>query len=118
MLKTILTKGLHVIDPPCRMPIALATDEQNKLKRIVIGLMKMGNMVPVAGIVPTSLAYQDSVLRITPPRHHVTTLPTPTCLDCSLHERSVQTTRYMYVRLKCYIQKPRPHTNVKQAHLV
>ena len=59
----------------------------------VMGVMKMGNIVPTVGIEPTSLAFQASVLTITPPRFpHVTILPTPTCLCGSLLEKSAQTT--------------------------
>ena len=34
----------------------------------VVGVMKMGNIMPKAGIKPTSLAFQGSVLTITPHR--------------------------------------------------
>ena len=50
----------------------------------VMGVMKMGNIVPTAGIEPTSLAFRASVLTITPHRiPDVTTIPTPTYL-CSV----------------------------------
>ena len=59
----------------------------------VVGVMKMGNNVPRAGLKPTSLAFRASVLQL----HHVgfpdvSTIPTPTCLYSSLPQRSVQTT--------------------------
>ena len=48
----------------------------------------MGNIVPRAGIESTSLAFQTSVLTITPPRlPDVITIPTNTCLNGSLPER-------------------------------
>ena len=57
-----------------------------------MGVMEMGNIVLRVGIELTSLAFQASVLTITPPRLcDVTTLPTPTCLCGSLPERSLQT---------------------------
>ena len=60
---------------------------------IVMGVMKMGSTVPRAGLEPRSLAFRASVL----PLHHIgfpdiTTMPTPTCLCSSLHQRSVHTT--------------------------
>ena len=61
----------------------------------VMGVMKMGNIVPGAGIKPTSLTFRARVLpsTITPHRlPDVTTMPTPTCLCDSLPQRSVQTT--------------------------
>ena len=59
----------------------------------LVGVMKMGNIVPKTGIDATPLAFQDIVLTITPSRlPDVTTLPTPTCLCCSLLEMSVLTT--------------------------
>ena len=59
----------------------------------VMGLMKMGNIAPRAGIEPTSLAFQVNGVTITPPRlPDVTTLPSPIYLCGSLPERSVQTT--------------------------
>ena len=46
-----------------------------------MGVMKMGNIVPRAGIELTPLALLASVLPITPPRlPDVTNVPTPTCL--------------------------------------
>ena len=64
----------------------------------VVNVMKMRNIVPSAGIEPTSLAFQASVLTITPPRlPDVTTLPTATFLHCSLPERSGLTTTYIYI---------------------
>ena len=54
--------------------------------------MKMGNIAPKVGIELVSLAVRASMLTITPSGlPDVTTLPTPTCLCCSLDERSVQT---------------------------
>ena len=47
--------------------------------------MKMENIVPRAGMEPTSLAFQASVQPITPRRlPDITTIPTPTCLCDSL----------------------------------
>ena len=47
----------------------------------VVGVMKMGNIAPRAGIEPTSLAFQARLLTIIPPRlPDVTTLPMPTCV--------------------------------------
>ena len=58
---------------------------------IVVGAMKMGNIVPGVGIKPTSLVFQASVLTIKTARlPDVTTVPTPTCLCSSLHEWSMQ----------------------------
>ena len=56
-----------------------------------MGVMKMGNTVPRAGIKPTSLAFCANVLTITQHRlPDVTTIPTPNCLCSSLPQRSVQ----------------------------
>ena len=56
----------------------------------VVDAMKMGNIVPRAGIEPTSLAFQASVLTITLHRlPDVTTIPTRPCLCSSLPERAV-----------------------------
>ena len=42
----------------------------------VIGVMKMGNIIPEAEIKPSSLAFQARVLAITPPKlGDITTLP-------------------------------------------
>ena len=42
----------------------------------VMGVMRMGNIAPRAGIEPTSLAFQVSVLTMTSPRHtDFTTVP-------------------------------------------
>ena len=65
---------------------------------IVVGVMKMGNIVPRAGNEPTSLAFYASVL----PLHHigfpdVMTMSTPTCLSSSLPERSVPPTTLLYI---------------------
>ena len=55
-----------------------------------MGVMEMGNIVPRAEIKPTSLAFQPSVLTITPHQlPEVSTLPTHTSLCCSLPEREV-----------------------------
>ena len=59
----------------------------------VMGVMKMGKMVPRVGFKPTFLTFRANVL----PLHHigfpnVTTIPTPTCLSGSLPQMSVQTT--------------------------
>ena len=48
----------------------LATDT---VEHYVMGVMKMGNIVPRAGLEPTSLAFQASVL----PLHHVGSLMSP-----------------------------------------
>ena len=69
----------------------------------VVGVMKMGNTVPRAGLEPTSLALRASVL----PLHHigfpdVTTILTPTCLCGSLPQRSVHTTTQFWYDLTCY----------------
>ena len=58
-----------------------------------MGVMKMGNIVPRAGLEPTPLAFWASVL----PLHHIgfpddTAIPTPTCLCGSLPHMLVQTT--------------------------
>ena len=58
--------------------------KQNKLS---FPLRKMGSIATRAGIEPTSLAFREIMLTITPPKlPDVTTLTTPT-----LSERSVQT---------------------------
>ena len=63
----------------------------------VMGAMKIGNIVPIAGIERKSLAFRASVLTITPRRiPDVTIIPTPTCLYSSVPERSVQTTTPLY----------------------
>ena len=63
----------------------------------VAGVMKMGNIVAGTEIEPTSLAFRASVLTITSPRlPDVTTILMPTCLCCSLPERSVQSSTYIY----------------------
>ena len=73
----------------------------------VVGVMKMGNIVPRAGIELTSLAFQTSVLQL----HHVGSLMSciPTCLCGSLPQRSVQTTTciyvYMYICIYLYMHK-------------
>ena len=59
----------------------------------VVGVMKMGNIVPIAGLEPTSPGFRATVL----PFHHVgfpdvTTKSTPTCLCSSVPQMSVQTT--------------------------
>ena len=59
----------------------------------VVGVMKMGNIAPRAGIKPTSLAFWPSVLTTMPPRlPDVTTLPMLTWLCGIFPDRSVQTT--------------------------
>ena len=42
-----------------------------------MGVMKIWNIVPRAGLEPTSLVFQVSVLQLHP---DVTAIPTPTCL--------------------------------------
>ena len=61
----------------------------------VVGMMKMGNIMPRAELELTSLAFRASVLplQFTPHRLlDVTTLPKPTCLCGALPQGSVQTT--------------------------
>ena len=61
-----------------------------------MAVMIVGNSVPRAGIEPILLAFQASVLPITPPRlSDVSTLSTPTCLCGTMPQRSVQTTTYI-----------------------
>ena len=64
----------------------------------VVGVMKMGNIVPRAGLEPTSLAFWVSVLPLDFP--DVTTILTPTCLCSYLPQRSVQTTTTTLIWLK------------------
>ena len=64
----------------------------------VVGQIEMVSIVPSAGIEPTSLAVQASVLIISPPGlPYVTIVPMSTHICSSLFERSVQTTIYVYV---------------------
>ena len=57
------------------------TPSKTKLIANVVGVMEMENIVPRAGIEPTSLALRVSVLTITPARlHAVIALPKPTCI--------------------------------------
>ena len=66
-------------------------------------VMKMGNSVPRAAIKPTSLAFQASVLTITPPMlHDVTMLPMLPCQNGPLPERSVQTTIFVPLKLQFF----------------
>ena len=67
--------------------------------------MKMGDIVPRTGIEPTSLAFQASVLIITPSGlREVTMLHMSTWLCGSLPDRSVQTIYYIYnTRIYIYI---------------
>ena len=71
-------------------------------------VMKMENIMPRAGIKPTSLTLWATVL----PFHHllgvgrlrhwvgdVTSIPTPTCLCSSLPQRSVQATTEYYTTI-------------------
>ena len=68
-----------------------------------LGEMKIGNIVPRAGIERTSRAFQASSLTITPPRlPDVTTMPTPTCLCSSLPQRAVQTTTLVPSELEAF----------------
>ena len=61
--------------------------------KCIVSLMKMVNIVPRAGLEPTSLAFHASVL----PLHHIgfpgvtNTVPMPTCLCSSLPQTPVQT---------------------------
>ena len=58
----------------------------------VVGVMKIGNNVPRAGIEATSLAFRASAPTITPCRlPDVTLTPMPTCLCGTLPEKAVQT---------------------------
>ena len=64
----------------------------------VVGVMKMGIIVPRAGLEPTSLAFRASVLLL----HHVgflyvIAIPMPTCLYSSLPQRSVHITTILYI---------------------
>ena len=59
----------------------------------VVGVMKMGNIEPRAGVEPASLAFRASVFTITPPRlPDFNTAPMRTCLCYFMRQRSVQTT--------------------------
>ena len=65
------------------------------------GVTNMVNIVPKAGLEPTSVVFQASVL----PLHHVCSLsvtakPMPTCLCGSLLKRSVQTSSSTFVHLE------------------
>ena len=67
---------------------------------IVVGVMKMWNTAPRAGLEPRSLAFWASML----PLHHIdfpdfTIIPTPTCLFSSLPQRSVQNTTLVSLEL-------------------
>ena len=67
----------------------------------VVGVMKMGNTVPRAGLKPTSLAFRAGVLSF----HHIAfsdviTTPTPKCLYSSLPQRSVQTSTIIKIKFK------------------
>ena len=80
----------------------------------VVGVMKMGNIVPRARIKHTSLAIWASVLTITPHRlPYVITIPMTTCLRSSLPERSVQPTtvvtrRWHRSRVRFLLSRPHP----------
>ena len=70
--------------------LALIYDNSNNS---VMGVMKMGNTAPRAGVEPTSLAFWASVL----PVHHIGSLmfllyPHPPVYVALLPQRSVQTT--------------------------
>ena len=70
----------------------------------IVRVMKMRNIVPRAGIEPTTLAFRARVLTIIPPRlFDVTTIPTSTCLCGSLPERSLQTTTFVRVIMYDYM---------------
>ena len=59
----------------------------------VVGVMKIGNIMPRAGLKPTSLELRVSVLSLHQEGFpNVTAIPMPTCLQSSLSQRSVQTT--------------------------
>ena len=58
----------------------------------VVGMMKIGNIVPRAGIKYMSLTFWAIVLMVTPCRlPNVTTISTPACLCSSLPQWLVQT---------------------------
>ena len=72
----------------------------------VMGVMKMGNSVPQAGIEPIILTFQASVLTITPPRlPEISMLPTPTWTTT---EWSVQTTKALHRVHSGNISRPEP----------
>ena len=58
----------------------------------VMGLTKMGNIVPSTGLEPTSLAFRANVLPLQVGFPDVTTIPMYTCLCSFLPQKSVQTT--------------------------
>ena len=61
----------------------------------------MGNIVPRAGIEPTSLGFRTSVLTIKPPRvPNVSIISTPICPCGSLPERSAQTITLVLLNCK------------------
>ena len=66
---------------------------------IVVGVTKMGNIVPRAGMQPTYISgILGECVHATPCRlPDVTPIPTPTCVCSSLPQRSVQTTTISYV---------------------
>ena len=69
-----------------------------------MAVMKMGNIVPRVGIEPTSFAFRDSVLTITPSRvPDVNIRPTPTCLCDFLRKKLITTTLYVYIYIYIYI---------------
>ena len=73
----------------------------NPFLRSVVGEMKVGNIVPSAGIIPTSLAFQVSVLTITPPRLlDVTTLPT--CMQLLAWELSADSSPWICKPFNAY----------------
>ena len=62
----------------------------------VVGLMKMGNIVPRAGTEPTSGIVGQCATIAPYMLLDVSTVPTPTCLCSSLPQRAVQTTRILH----------------------
>ena len=71
---------------------ALKTGDPGHGTNVAI-VMKMGNIVPRAGIEPTSHTFWASLLTITPPRFlDVTILPMATFKCGTLPERPVQAT--------------------------
>ena len=63
----------------------------------VVGVMKMGNIVPRVGLEPTSLAFRGQCAVITPcSLPAVTTIPMLTCVRSSLPQSLVLTTTLGY----------------------
>ena len=85
----LLTLDIHRIGSPT-MQIVAVQDTCYGLS--IVGVMKVGNILPRVGIEPTYLAFEDNVPTILPARPlDLTILPTPICLCGSYPDRSVQT---------------------------